>query len=229
MIRAIIFDFDGLILDTETPDYEAWREVYRVRGYELPLEMHLKGVGTNHSLFDPYTHLGELLGLPIDRELIRAEKRRRVLERILKQPVMPGVIDRLDEAATLGLGLAVASSSPREWVHGHLQRIGLLTRFQAICCGDEVPAIKPAPDLFLAAVRALGVQPAETIVFEDSLNGLLAARAAGCHAIAVPNAVTRHLDLTIAHRIVASLAEITLKELTAECHLTGDPAPRPST
>lgn len=213
LIRALLFDFDGLILDTEFPIYEAWREDYLAHGHDLPLEVYAACVGSDFNRFDPKSHLESLVGRTIDwpdRDLWRE---RNALERVKQLPPLPGVVALLDAASSLGLPCAVASSSPRSWVEGHLGRLGLLHRFRLIRCIDDVAAPKPSPDLFLAAAAGLGVAPSEALVLEDSRNGLLAAKAAGCPCIVVPNRVTAHLDFEGALMILASLEEIDLTSL----------------
>ena len=122
------------------------------------------------------------------------------------QPLLPGVADRLAEARTIGLKTAVASSSEAAWVRPWLERHDLLDAFDAVCTRDDVTAVKPAPDLFLLAARRLGVPPEACLVFEDSPNGLRAARAAGMWAIAVPNGLTQPLEFPPHDLALESLA-----------------------
>lgn len=211
-IRAVIFDFDGLIVDTETPVYEAWREAYRERGQELALEVWERALGT-HGAFDPFAHLELLAGRTFERETLLeqvSERNRRACD---IQPLLPGVRERLDEARTLGFGTAVASSSSCAWVTGWLERHGIAALFHSVCARDDVARVKPAPDLFLLAAERLGVAAPACLVFEDSPSGIRAARAAGMRCVAVPNAVTRGLVLPGPDLILASLAELTLGEI----------------
>lgn len=214
-LRALLFDFDGLVLDTEGPVYEAWRDDYLAHGHELPLEVYAACVGSDFNRFDPKSHLESLVGSAIDWPERDLWRERRALERVWGLGPLPGVVELLDAAAAEGLPCAVASSSPRSWVEGHLSRLGLLGRFAATRCLDDVAAPKPAPDLFLAAAAALGATPGEALVLEDSRNGLLAARAAGCPCVVVPNRVTAHLDFAEAAAVVESLAELDLGRLEA--------------
>jgi HAD superfamily hydrolase (TIGR01509 family) len=214
MIRALIFDFDGLILDTEWPDYESWQAVYRAHGCDLAVEAWGQIVGGNAaSDFDPHTHLEAMCGQKLDREEIWLNRRQKYLDNISEQEVLPGVVDYLDAAEELGLELAIASSSPENWVRGHLARIGLYERFDAIKTADDVQRTKPDPELYSAALAALGVKPGEAIVFEDSPNGVKAAQAAGIYAVAVPNRLTALLSLDGADLRLGSLAEMPLGEL----------------
>lgn len=213
-MKALIFDFDGLILDTEMPDYISWQGVYQERGVELPLEKWVSIVGgTAESDFDPNDYLEELTGEKIDREGIWIKRRKSYLENLESQPILPGVEDYLADAKEMGLKLAIASSSPENWVVGHLTRLGLLDNFEVICTADDVEQTKPAPDLFLLAAEKLGVSPDQVIVFEDSRNGVLAAKRAGMFVVAVPNPLTEGLDFSEADMKLNSLADISLEDL----------------
>lgn len=215
-VRALIFDFDGLILDTEVPIYEAWRENYAHHGHDLPLELYVGCVGSDFHRFDPKLHLESLTGERIDWDRWDEARERRALAIVnaLTEP-MAGVAARLAEAAATGLPCAVASSSPRSWVEGHLERIGLRGHFVLTRCIDDVSRPKPSPELFLAAANGLGIEPGEALVFEDSLNGLLAAQTAGMRCVSVPNRVTAGLDLSGATLKIPSLAVLTLSEILA--------------
>jgi len=214
-IRGLVFDFDGTILDTEEPDYLAWQEVYVAHGATLPLEVWAEHIGTSGDAFDPVTYLEAQIERPLDGTAIREERRARLRALIAAKQVMPGVQEYLAEAERRGLGLAVASSSPRSWVAGHLERLGLHARFAAILTSDDVPRVKPDPALYHAALAALGLTGAEAIAFEDSAHGLTAAKAAGLHCVVVPNSATRNLVFHLADRVVASLADVALGELIA--------------
>lgn len=214
MIKALIFDLDGLIVDTEMPDYESWQQVYRSYGCELAVETWGQIVGgTGASDFDPHSHLEQLSGKKLDREAVWLSRRKQYLDTINQQPVLPGVVETIDKAERLGLKLAVASSSPENWVRGHLARLGLYQRFHAIKTADDVQRTKPDPQLYLAAMQALGIGPGEGIVFEDSPNGVKAAKAAGLYCVAVPNKLTAQLKFEGADLRLNSLAEKSLEEL----------------
>ncbi|TMD90969.1 MAG: HAD family hydrolase [Chloroflexi bacterium] len=212
MIRALIFDFDGLILDTEGPIYRSWTEVYEAHGVALPFELWVKTVGSSNQAFHPQHHLEERLGRPLAEEVINRRVERRI-ELVLAQALLPGVAERVDEAGAAGLKVGVASSSSRDWVNGHLQRLGLLARFDCIRCRDDVEHVKPEPDLYLAVVDCLGVPANEAVAIEDSPNGITAAKRAGLLCVAIPNPITAGLDLRAADLRLESLAEVTLQEL----------------
>ncbi|HEU5379523.1 MAG TPA: HAD family hydrolase [Ktedonobacteraceae bacterium] len=219
MIQALIFDFDGLIVDTEWPEFQSWQEICLHYNVELALETWLPCVGTGATtqVFDPHEYLEAQIGKILDREEIYAQRWPRHKELIRAQPILPGVETLLIEAKRRGMGLAVASSSGREWVIGHLDRLGLQEHFDAFACGDEVRHTKPYPDLYQAALEKLGVQPGQAVAFEDSLNGMLAARGAGIFCVVVPNRLTQHLPFGQVDLRLSSLAEISLDELIERC------------
>jgi HAD superfamily hydrolase (TIGR01509 family) len=212
LIRAVVFDFDGLILDTEEPVYRSWLEVYEAHGEELPFERWVQIVGSSTIGFHPQHHLEERLGRPLPKEVLDHRVGRRT-ELVLAEKLLPGVVERIDEAKALGLKVGVASSSSTEWVRGHLARLGILERFDCMRCRDDVSNVKPEPDLYLAVLDCLGVPASEAVAIEDSPNGVAAARRAGMRCVAIPNSITARLDLSAADVILASLADITLPEL----------------
>ncbi len=203
MLHALIFDFDGLIVDTETPALESWRRIYAEYDLELGLDVWAAALGTQHG-FDALAHLVGLVAatdparaaaLQADAAAVRA--RRQALKDAMSasQGLLPGVSSLLDQAEALGLPCAVASSSSYRWVGGWLARLGIAERFVCVRTADDVARTKPDPELFLVAAAGLGVPPAACLVLEDSANGILAARAAGCPVVAVPGALTRQLPL----------------------------------
>jgi HAD superfamily hydrolase (TIGR01509 family) len=212
MIKALIFDFDGLILDTEVPEYQSWVELYQAYDRVLPLEKWLECIGTTDA-FNPYDDLEQQLGRLINRAEVRIQRRARFAELMADQAILPGVQDYIATAKHLGLKLGVASSSPREWVLGYLSHFGLASDFDAIRCGNEVKATKPDPALYWDILHALGVQADEAIALEDSPNGILAAKRAGIFCVAVPNALTRQLSLNLADFQIDSLADLPLEQI----------------
>jgi putative hydrolase of the HAD superfamily len=218
VIKALIFDFDGLILDTEAPHYEVWKRRYRARGSDLPLEkwMRLVGGGLKSERFDPCEEIRALPGPPIEDCLwpdFRNDEE--YLALVADQSLLPGVRELVSSARAAGIALAVASSSPSSWVEGHLRTHSLLSEFDAVRTREDVENVKPFPDLFVAARDALGVSSDEAVIFEDSLNGVKAGRAAGIFTIAVPNSITMHTDLSSANLVVSSLTELTLESIAA--------------
>ena len=214
MIRALVFDFDGLILETETPAHQSWAEIYVEHGHELPMDRWHGYIGSDTG-FDPAGHLAALVGEGFDRDATQKRRDARKTELIAALDVMVGVREYVADANRLGLRLAVASSSSRAWVLGHLERLRLRAEWDAVLTRDDVERTKPAPDLYLAAVKALGVAPREAVAFEDSRNGIAAAKDAGLGCVAVPNALTAEMDLSRADLRLASLAETPLERLLA--------------
>jgi HAD superfamily hydrolase (TIGR01509 family) len=220
LIRALLFDFDGLLVDTETADHRAWQETYGEHGVELALERWAQAIGTLGG-FDPLAHLEELVGAPVDREAVLAAKSRRSRALAHAEPFRPGVLDYLAEARARGLHVAIVSSASDWWIREHLERLETADGWACIVCanGDEARA-KPLPDLYVEALETLGAGPHEAVAFEDSPNGIAAAKAAGIFTVAVPNATTAGLDVSAADMVVASLEEVPLPMLLA----TLDPA-----
>lgn len=213
-IRGLLFDFDGLLVDTESPSRLAFEELYRDHGHELPLDQWATLVGTIGAPFDPVGHLEELLGRTLDRDVL-AEKRRAREHRLADlEELRPGVEDYFVEAERLGLQTAVVSSSDTHWIERHLGRLGRLEGLDAVVAanGDAARA-KPRPDLYLEALEQLGLEPQEAIAFEDSPNGVRAAKAAGLACVAVPNPITAGLALDEADLVLESLADVPLLEL----------------
>lgn len=211
MIRALIFDFDGLILDTETPIIEAWAQLHDQAGLPCDRGEALDLIGEVDHDYDPW----KAFGGDISREALEQQHRELTRAITRQQPLLPGVRERLDEARSLGLRLAVASNSSHRHVDGHLQRLGLFEYFVTTRCRDDVARGKPEPDVYQAVIAALGIAAAEAIAFEDSKAGTIAAKRAGLRCVAVPNPCTHHHDFTQADLRLASLAELELKNLVA--------------
>ncbi len=213
MIRALIFDFDGLILETEGPSYQSWVEVYQSFGQSLPFSIWSINIGTTRGDFDPRLELQRLLNEVVDWESV--ESRRQASENTLieTQAILPGVEAYLNDARRLGLKIGLASSSSCQWVVGHLTRLGLLDYFNCICAADDVECIKPDPELYLTVLHRLDVSADEAIALEDSPIGIQSAKSAGLYCIAVPNPLTSRLPLSQADLLLGSLEEIPLEQL----------------
>lgn len=212
-IRALIFDFDGLMVDTELPAFQSWQEIYQAHGCVLTLEEWALCLGTSNDAFDPFTDLAQKIGRPVNREELLALRVSRKGILAAEQAALPGVSDYLMDARGLGLKIGLASSSPHQWVEDHLQRLGLDIYFDTIKCAEDVVRVKPDPALYQAVLAALDVRATEAIVLEDSPNGVLAANRAGIFCVAVPNALSSRLQLDHADLRLASLADVALATL----------------
>ncbi|MDB4948995.1 MAG: yhcW [Gemmatimonadetes bacterium] len=213
MIEAVVFDFDGLVFDSETHEYDVVREIFREHGAELPLEVWGRCVGRASGWFDPFAHLEDCIGRPVDREALAALRHERFHARIQGQGPLPGVEATIDAARAHGLRVGLASSGTRRWVHGQLERLGLLHRFDAVRVREDVREVKPDPELYLSVLAALGVEPANAVAFEDSPNGALAARRAGMRCVVIPNAVTAGLEFGDTDLRLESMLDVQLPAL----------------
>jgi len=217
-IKALIFDFDGLILDTETPEFRVWQAIYREHGQQLdPADWGRIVGGAGAGNFDAASHLAKLVGDGLDPAALRERNQTESDRLILSQPILPGVVEYLEEARRIGLGLAIASSSPHSWVDAHLRRLQLSEYFKPVVCADDVPVgrTKPHPDLFLKALNVLTIEPGEALAFEDSPNGARAAHAAGIFVVTVPNPITALLRFEGEDLRLESLAGLPLESLLA--------------
>jgi HAD superfamily hydrolase (TIGR01509 family) len=202
--RALIFDFDGLILDTDWAEYLSWQKVFAGQGQALEIRDFMHAVGAPR-VMDFRLLLETRLGRSLEWATLEEERLRHRAGIFAGQKVLPGVRELMVEGAARGWRVGVASSSPRSWVFGHLRSHGLDAWVETMRTSDNVPAMKPAPDAYLLACRDLDSDPARSLAFEDSATGVGAARAAGLHVVAVPNRITVHHDLGAAHQVVKSL------------------------
>ena len=173
------------------------------------VRLHRAGIGS----FDIHSHLEELTGRVLDTDEVRIRRRRRYLEAVDANPILPGVMDYLETARRLGLRVAIASNSSRDWVVGHVEWRGLGGYFDAIRTRDDVSATKPAPDVYLAALDAVGVPPERAVAVEDSPTGAAAAVAAGLFCVVVPNGMTEAMEFAGYDLRLGSLAEMVLPDL----------------
>jgi HAD superfamily hydrolase (TIGR01509 family) len=222
-LEALVFDFDGLILDTETPQFHTVAAAFTEYGVELDLADWQDIVGTAD-----HPHWSEMLADAlgeradaVDFDEVRQVRQVDYHGRLAELVPLPGVIELVEAAAAQGLGLAVASSSPLDWVDGHLTRLGLRGHFSSLHTRDHVERTKPAPDLFQRAVKALDVDAARSVALEDSPHGVTAARAAGMAVVACPNEVTRGQPFDFADLVVDSLATISLDDLAGLLRFSG--------
>lgn len=206
---AVIFDMDGLLVDTETCDYHSWRELHEAHGLELTLPDFCYNAGLYGTWDRMYAELAEASGHPA--EALHEARLPRYME-LVAERLQPSVelVSLLDTLEAQGIRRAIASSSDSDWVAYLVDGLGLRSRFQAIATGHDVERRKPAPDVYLLAAERLGVDPRRCVALEDSAHGLQAARAAGMRAVAIPNPVSEHQDLSLAHARVLHFGEVTL-------------------
>jgi HAD superfamily hydrolase (TIGR01509 family) len=214
-IRAFLFDFDGLILDTETASRAGWRWLYEQHGQVLPDDLWITVVGT-HSAWDVMGHLEELVGEPLDREAQNERRYAHELTLLETEELRPGILDYVRFAEERGVKRAIVSSATRRWIDMHLERLEQAVGWDAILTADRDPSrAKPNPTMYLEALDVLGVGADEAIVFEDSPNGIRAGNAAGIFVVAIPNEVTRHAGLGGADLVLDSLADLAPADLLA--------------
>lgn len=215
MIKAIIFDFDGTIIDTETAWYEAFRQAYRLHDVELTLELYSQCIGTSLHSFNPYEYLVTHKNLPIDLEEFRRSVHAQHTLLMEKEVIRPGILDYLKQAQAHGLKIGLASSSPRAWIDKYLELLGIGSYFDCIRTADDVAKVKPDPELYLQAMACLDVTPAEAIAIEDSPNGARAAAAAGMYSVVIPNTITTYLPFDEVNYRLESLIDLDFRHLIA--------------
>jgi len=207
-LKAVLFDFDGVIMDSETSLYESWQRTYKAHGCTLPLDLWAANVGGyNYDVFDPLAYLEQQYGKPIDKDTVNTARRACYLYHVNTLDAMPGVRDAIRTVKARGLKLAAVSSSSRNWVPVHLKRLGLYDLFDVVVCGDEAAAVKPDPALYYLALERLHIKACEAFAVEDSPKGIAAARAASLYCLAVPNPVTRACELEGYDKKLYSLAD----------------------
>jgi HAD superfamily hydrolase (TIGR01509 family) len=213
-VDAVVFDFDGLLVDTEWSIYEMAASTFAEFDIELPVPVWATVVGLADES-DWWTRLCTENEWTVDRE--DWWRRYHAIDRSFREslPALPGVVELLDDLESAGVPTGIASSSGRDWIEGHLGRLGLLDRFATVAGVDRTGVGKPAPDVYLLACADLGAEPARSVAVEDSRHGIAAAKAAGMACVAVPSRITRHTDLSAADLTVGSLADIGVADLAA--------------
>jgi HAD superfamily hydrolase (TIGR01509 family) len=229
-LQALVFDFDGLVVNTEEPGFVSWREIYEEFGQTLTLKDWTAATGYVGG-FDPHRHLEGLLGRPLDWSVLAPRREARNWELTLLEPVLPGIKELMSAAKTAGLRLGVASNSGSGWVEDGLRRLGLRQFIDAVVTRDMVLNPKPAPDMYLKCVQILNVVPAAAVALEDSEPGARAAKNAGLKVVAIPNQFSALQNLSFVDLTVASACELDLDRLRAlvraEAREASPPAARP--
>ena len=209
MIRALVFDFDGLILDTETPLIDAYAEVHTRHQVPFDRALFIRSVGVATYSFDPWHGFAP----HTDRAALEIECRSRKDALLLRQPILPGILGLLTPARAAGLRVGLASNSEHTWVDPHLARLGLAAHFDFVACREDAPSPKPEPDLYKLVLNRFGLRGHEAIAFEDSHTGSLAAKRANLWTVAIPNESTAHHDFAHVDLRLASLADTALATL----------------
>lgn len=207
--RALVFDLDGVLIDSEAVIYSSWSECFSFYGASLSLTEWCTRVGSHQpDRFDPYSALSSRATRAVPpRENLISELRAAQIEEIDRRGPLPGVLDWIDTAKRAGLRLGVATSSSRAWLTERLGANGLLGRFDASVTPDDGFLPKPAPDLYLESCRRLGVEPFAAVAIEDSMSGVAAALRADMTVLAVPSTVTSWMDFSSAHHLVDALLD----------------------
>ena len=215
MIRALLFDFDGVIVGTEVPTFQSWRDIYAEYGVELELDDWLPAVGSGSSTsgaFDAVAHLERLIGATVDRDAVIARRTQRKAELHARAPLLPGVPERLAEAQEIGLKTAVVTRNSDDRVMAHCDLVGLGHQWQALICANDEPT-QDKTKLYRHALAVLEVEANQALAFEDSPSGVRAAKRARVFCAAVPNEITRGATFDEADVVLSSLAEQSLDEI----------------
>jgi HAD superfamily hydrolase (TIGR01509 family) len=211
-IDAIVFDFDGTILDTEAVEFESIQHVFAAHNSHITVHEWAPAIGAISGLDWPAL-LEQRTPLPVDRHAVRQQQRSRQRELMPLSRPRPGVLELMDAADQADVPMGIASNAPRRWVEHHTERLGIRSRFASILGVDDVTHGKPHPELYLASCSALGARPSRSVAIEDSSPGVQAAIAAGLFCVAVPTELTSHVVLhPDAHRL-ESLANVTYADL----------------
>jgi putative hydrolase of the HAD superfamily len=209
-IDALVFDFDGLLMDTETASLRAWQYLWRWHGLELDTGTFFAPHGGDVTA-ERYAALADAVGAGYDQDASHAKRMAYRKELYDALTLAEGIEAWLDDACDLGFRLAVASSSPREWLRDHLGRIGQLDRFELMACGDEVRSPKPAPDVYRLALTRLAVPADRAVAFEDTVHGVAAAKDADLRCVAIPHPHADPALFTAADLVLTSAADLSLK------------------
>ena len=212
-MRALLFDFDGTMLETESSSYGSWRELLAEHDYELTHDTWSAAVGTIDGV-DPVELLESHLGAPVDRDALEHRQAALHREMLTEEVLRPGIQRIVDDARARGVHTAIVTSASERWVREHLGRLDLDAHWEHIVAADGDPdRAKPAPLLYEEALALLGIAPAEGVAIEDSPNGIAAAKAAGLVTVAFPNPITARMDLGHADVVLSDLEGLGLEGL----------------
>ena len=212
MLRALIFDFDGLLVDTETVLIDAWAQMHAEDGIPCDRTRLHHIVGHTDVVHDYWAAYGS----EVSRAVLEERFRLTIQTLTLATPPLPGTLELLNAARAAGLKIGLASNSTHAHVEGHLEHRGMRGYFDAIACRDDVPIGKPEPDVYLAALRMLSVEAAAALAFEDSVPGHVAAHRAGLRVVVIPNPSTIRCEFPHAVLKLDSLAHTSLTALRGQ-------------
>lgn len=207
-VRGIIFDFDGVLVDTEWAIYQSWVTLYAREGQEISIATYAPCLGAGYSRWDPAAHLEQLTGKQYDWAVETPRRQAQLEADLAARGLMDGAAELFAWCRAQGIGMAVASSSSRRWVAGWLERLGVYDVFDGVFCRTDGYPVKPDPALFLAAQSCLGLPKEDCLIVEDSENGTLAAHNAGIPCVAIPNRMTAAGDFSCAAYRSASLSAL---------------------
>ena len=204
--QGIIFDFDGVLVDTEWAIYQSWVKLFEREGQQISIETYSPCLGAGYSHWNPADYLESLTGKSYNWEA-ETPARQAMLEADLERMgLMPGAQELLDWCCQHHIPMAVASSSSRRWVAGWLQKLGIMEMFNGVFTRTDGYPVKPDPALFLAAQNCIGVPAEQCIIIEDSENGTISAQRANIPCVAIPNRMTRFSDFSRATCVMESLS-----------------------
>ena len=194
--KGVIFDFDGVLVDTEWAIYQSWVRLFAREGCEISISTYSPCLGAGYSRWNPADHLEKITGRSYDWDAENAARQEFIERELARHGLMPGAAELLQWCRARGIRTAIASSSSRRWVGGWLDRLGIGPLFNAVFCRTDGFPVKPDPALFLAAQQALQLPKGECLVVEDSENGTVAAANAGIPCVAIPNRMTAASNLS---------------------------------
>jgi putative hydrolase of the HAD superfamily len=219
MLKGFIFDFDGLILDTETPAFHAWQKIFAKYGCKLPLNIWISYIGAAEQYFDPLIYLHSISSCVVNDAEIVDDYNKSVEELVLKEQLLPGIFELIKNVKSKRYKLAIASSSPINWVKKYSTHFGIHDFIDCYVTREDVNHTKPDPDLYLLALKKLNLDPNSVIALEDSPYGVEAAKKACIFTIAIPSNLTQHLDFSAADMVIPSALAINIEQLCKTVNL----------
>lgn len=214
--KAVVFDFDGLLVDTEWAIYQSWLRIFDNEGHPLPLNVFIQCVGSGYTHWNPADYLEQLTGKTYDWDSINNYRQQEIHADLANSGLLPGAKELITYLSERGIPLAVASSSSHKWVDSWLDKLKIHPYFSTVVCRDDGHPVKPDPSLYLAASAQLNIPPQDCLAIEDSGNGTMAAHRAGMTVFSVPNKITKLSDFKLSNGIFEDLCQILCKLKTIE-------------